>query len=150
LEYRHTQIGTTIIAILASGFLFILILSFNSGMFHPVFLEVFIIIIAAMVLFYALTIEISNGILTCTFGIGLIQKRIALSEISTVQAVQNPWYGGWGIHWIIGGSWLWNVGGMRGVELTFKDGRKLRLGTDEPETLARAIEASMAGSSIKA
>jgi hypothetical protein len=142
LEYRHTQIGTTMIAILSAGFLFILILFLNSGVFHPAFLEVFVIIIAAMALFYALTIEISNGTLVCTFGIGLIQKRILISEIRQARAVNNPWYGGWGIHWIPGGCWLWNVGGMRGVELTFQDNRRLRLGTDEPEALVRAIETS--------
>jgi hypothetical protein len=107
-------------------------------------IEELFIIITVTVLFYVLTIEINNGILICTFGIGLIQKRIPLSEIRQAKAVNNPWYGGWGIHWIIGESWLWNVSGMRGVELTFQGGHRLRIGTDEPEALVRAIETSKA------
>jgi hypothetical protein len=144
LEYRHEQFGTVIITMLAASDLLILILFVNSGILLPVFLEVFVIIFAMMALFYSLSIVINNGTLTCSFGIGVIQKRIPLSEIRQARAVNNPWYGGWGIHWIPGGCWLWNVSGMRGVELTFQDGHRLRVGTDEPETLVRAIETSKA------
>ena len=148
MEYNHRQFGTTIITILAASLLLIGILFLNSGELFSVFLEVFVIIIAVMALFYSLNIEIANDLLICTFGIGVIQKRIPLSKISQARVVKNPWYGGWGIHWIPGGCWLWNVSGMRGVELTFQDGHRLRLGTDEPEALVRSIESNKA-SSIK-
>ena len=39
-----------------------------------------------------------------------------------------------------GKYWLWNVSGFRAVELVFKDGKRFRIGTDEPESLIRAIE----------
>jgi hypothetical protein len=40
-----------------------------------------------------------------------------------------------------GQYWLWNVSGMGAVELQLKNGSRFRIGTDEPETLARAVEA---------
>lgn len=106
------------------------------------FTLILIFFIAALFLFYALTVEIQNNIITCSFGIGLIRKSIPLSEVQAVRAVQNPWYAGWGIRWIPGQYWLWNVSGFRAVELTMKDGKRFRIGTDEPEALVHAIESN--------
>ena len=40
---------------------------------------------------------------------------------------------------MIPGGWIWNVSGLDAVELLLGDGRVLRVGTDEPEALSRAI-----------
>jgi hypothetical protein len=49
---------------------------------------------------------------------------------------------GWGIRWIPGG-WLWNVSGLDGVELVLVNNRRFRVGTDEPEQLAAAIQGAL-------
>jgi hypothetical protein len=68
----------------------------------------------------------------------LIHRRILLDHVADVSVVRTPWYWGWGIRWTPWG-WLWNVSGTRGVEVSFIDGRRFRVGSDEPERLASAI-----------
>jgi hypothetical protein len=146
MEYRHTQIATIIIALLLIFIAFYLFLLFKIPTFHPIQLIVIVIFVTLLVLFYSLTVEIKNNTLFCQFGIGLIRRKIPLSMIQEVKEVRNPWYSGWGIHWLPGQYWLWNVSGFRAVELVFKDGKRFRIGTDEPELLSRAIENNKTGS----
>ncbi len=143
MEYRHTQIGVVIIALLVVAIVLSLIPFLRTGTFHPIIIAIQTILIAALALFYSLSVEIKENTLICCFGAGLIRKRIPLSEIQQVQIVQNPWYSGWGIRWMPGRYWLWNVSGFRAVELILKDGKRFRLGTDEPESLVHAIETNI-------
>jgi len=61
-----------------------------------------------------------------------------LAAIRTCIVVRNRWWYGWGIRWTPRG-WLYNVSGLAAVELTLTDGRRLRIGIDEPERLCEAI-----------
>jgi hypothetical protein len=142
MEYRHKQFGFVINSALLLCIL--LVIFSNDGKFQPILIEVPVLLIAALALFYSLGVEIHDNALICRMGIGLIQKRILLSEIQQARAVQNPWYAGWGIHWIPGQYWIWNVSGLRGVELTLKNGKRFRIGTNEPESLVHAIESNKA------
>jgi hypothetical protein len=45
---------------------------------------------------------------------------------------------GWGIHYY-GKGWLYNVAGLDAVEIRLTSGRRLRIGTDEPEVPCEAI-----------
>ncbi len=97
-----------------------------------------------LALFYALTIEIDATHLSFRFGIGLIRKRIPLAEIVDAQLVRNSWIDGWGIHRTPHG-WLYNVSGWEAVEITLTSGKRLRLGTDEPQKLAQVLLAANPG-----
>jgi len=139
MEYSHRQtayviiVPITILCIIAT-----VILPGTHTLRHPV-MTVVIAFLVAMALFYELKVEINRSIIRCSFGIGLIQRSIPISEIAEAKIVKNPWYAGWGIRWLPGQYWLWNVSGFQAVELLFKDGRRFRIGTDEPENLASAI-----------
>ena len=98
----------------------------------------------AALLFYALTVEIDGTHLTFRFGVGLIRKRIPLTEIVEVQPVRNSWLYGWGIHRTPHGG-LYNVSGWDAVEITLTSGQRLRLGTDEPRRLAQVLLAAKGG-----
>jgi uncharacterized membrane protein len=111
-----------------------------AGFSSPLTIAVLVMTGVALALFSSLTVEIEKNTLTCRFGVGLIRRDIPLPDVEHVRAVVNPWYVGWGIRWIPGGCWVWNVSGLQAVELTMKDGRRFRIGTDEPEALVRAIE----------
>jgi hypothetical protein len=52
--------------------------------------------------------------------------------------VRNPWYYGWGVRLTPHGI-LYNVSGLNAVELLLDDGRRVRVGTDEPDALVRAL-----------
>lgn len=48
-------------------------------------------------------------------------------------------YGGWGIKWGIKGK-AYNVYGNRGLQLYFKNGKRLLIGSQNPEALVKAME----------
>ncbi len=89
-------------------------------------------------LFATLTVEVRDGLLKFHFGPGLIRKTLKISEIESCEIVRNPWYYGWGIHATSKG-WIYNVSGFEALEIFMKDGRRLRIGTDEPEILRKVI-----------
>jgi len=92
-----------------------------------------------LLFFYRLTVSVDDYYVRAVFGIGVIGKRIPLGDILEVRPVTNPWWYGWGIR-LIPGGWMWNISGQQAIELRLKNGRKFRLGTDEPEALAQIIK----------
>ena len=48
-------------------------------------------------LFYKLTITITENYIIAKFGIGIIKKQIEIADIKIVEAIQIPWYTGIGI-----------------------------------------------------
>jgi hypothetical protein len=86
----------------------------------------------------ALTVSVSTELIECRFGPGLVRRRIHPGRVKAAQTVRNKWYYGWGIR-LIPQGWLWNVAGLDAVEPTLIDGKRFRIGTDEPQTLLDAI-----------
>jgi len=140
MKYHHYQFGTVIVAILAATIIFMSLPLMRSAEFNAIQLEVVIILLLAITLFYALTIEIREDTLYIRMGIGLIRKRVPLADIAQARVVRIPLIAGLGIHGLPGVSWVWNVSGRDGVQLDFVNGERLIVGTDEPEELLRAIE----------
>ena len=137
MAYRHTQVGTLTLVILGLAILGVLGLAIGVG-WNPVVVAVLCALAVAGGLFYSMTVEIQEATLEWRFGPGLIRKRTSLAEIRDVEAVRNPWYYGWGIHWTPKG-WVFNVSGFGAVAITLASGKRYRIGTDEPQTLAEAI-----------
>jgi len=54
-------------------------------------------------------------------------------------------YGGWGIRLALGGRRAYTVSGNAGCELILVDGRRIMIGSREPERLAGAVRALIAG-----
>lgn len=94
----------------------------------------------AILAFSSLTIEADPHEIRWFFGPRLWRKRIALADVAAVRQVRNEWWHGFGVHYTPHG-WLYNVGGLDAVEIETHSGRTLRLGTDEPGELARALAA---------
>jgi len=90
-------------------------------------------------MFYSFTIEISEGKLKFWFGIGIIRKTYALSEVQSTKEVDNPWYYFWGVKSISGG-WLWAIAPGTAVEIVLKNGRIVHLGTNQPKKLKQAVD----------
>lgn len=136
-RYRHTQFGTVIVlSTFAIGVLVTLGLSASQLVLPAVVSAVLLALI--LLLFGWLTVSVGDDTLDVRFGIGLIRKRIDLSNVRAFRIVRNPWYWGWGIR-LYPGGWLYNVSGLAAVELVLGDGKELRVGTDEPEELERAL-----------
>jgi hypothetical protein len=139
--YRHTQIGYTILICVAVVVLVLATAGYLAKTLHWMLPAIALLTLAAT-LFGSLTTEITDGELRCVFGIGLIRKRFPLGDVVKVATVRNSWIWGWGIRYTPHG-WLFNVSGLSAVELTQASGKRVRIGTDRPEELARAIRQSI-------
>lgn len=76
--------------------------------------------------------------------IPFFRKTIRLDETAhyEIRKYRPIWeYGGWGIRW--GGikqGWVYNMSGNMGVQLTLKNGKRILIGTNQPEILKEAID----------
>jgi len=137
-KYSHTQIGYVIIVMFAVLFAIMIIASIFAP-FHWSIPLVFIIFALLESLFATLNVEIDETKLKLKFGIGLIRKSYNLSEITSAEKVTNRWWYGWGIR-LTPHGWLFNVSGYDAIEITKTNGKKVRIGTDEPDQLLEAIQ----------
>lgn len=136
-RYRHTQIGHFLIATLIAAGAGVLVLSSVQGM-HAIAIGVLIVLGVCIVLFCTLTVVIDREFVRIWFGSGIIRRRFPLKDIQSCRVVSNAWYYGWGIHMTPHGV-LYNVSGLRAVEVRMKNGTQFRIGTDVPRELERAI-----------
>lgn len=91
-------------------------------------------------IFGSLTTSVDHEAVECRFGLtGWPTERIRLHDIRAARAVRTSPLHGWGMRYTLHGR-LWNVWGLDAVELQLTDGRRFRIGTDEPEALLRALE----------
>ena len=137
LPYRHTQTGTiTLVAAVAA----LAVAVFTIAWVGPraVLWPVIAVAVLGMFAFSSMTIEVDQSRFAFWFGPGWIRRSFGLAEIRSWAVVKNPWWYGWGIH-LTPYGWLYNVGGSGAVQLELHDGRRLRVGTDEPERLSEAI-----------
>lgn len=135
--YQHTQIGYLIIVSFSLAQIGIMV-SFVMKR-EMILLLPFLLISIVEVLFFLLTVRVDEVLIHIKFGIGLIQKAVPLSDVSSCQVVRNSPLCGWGIR-CIGNGWLYNVLGLNAVEILLKNGQRARIGTDEPEGLLNAIQ----------
>jgi hypothetical protein len=143
--YKHTQIGYTVLIFVFVAVLVLAAAGYLAKTLHWMLPAVAVLMLAAT-LFGSLTTEITDRDLRCVFGIGLIRKRFPLRSVVKVETVRNSWVWGWGIRYTPHG-WLFNVSGLSAVELTRTDGKRVRIGTDRPDELARAIRQSIESAS---
>ena len=150
--YKHTQIGYLILVVtLAVLALFAWAYitaraeppSVNSGTNFAV-TAIMALILFILASFATLTASIDENYLRIKFGYGIFARKFALNQIASVQAVKNRWYYGWGIRlWLWPKMWIYNVSGFDAVEITMKNGKVYRIGTDVPEELETAIKQSI-------
>lgn len=143
MNYKHTQPGYLILfSIFATILLFVFILS--QAEFDFTLLLVMLFVVLVLFSFSSLNVIIDENYLQIKFGYGIFRKRFMLKEIISVNAVKNHWYYGWGIRlWLWPRMWIFNVSGFKAVEITMKNSRIYRIGTDEPKKLEQAIQRSI-------
>jgi len=138
--YRHTQPGTLIRVAIGAGVILAFVLSATTEG-HPIAIAVGAALLVCMVLFHSLTAEVDTHAVRIWFGPGIIHRSFSTASIREAATVRSPWYYGWGVRRYPGG-WLFNVSGLDAVEITLDDGRRYRIGTNEPEKLLAAIQAA--------
>ena len=143
MHYQNKQVGKFIIVISAIFVVGLIGLLLSTDFPPLAFLPALCIFLILPLIFASLTTQIDSNKITLKFGTGLIKKTIPLSNIESAKAVTNKWIYGWGIR-ITPHGWLWNIKGLEAVEITYKNGKKFRIGSGEPEALLKAINEKLA------
>jgi hypothetical protein len=97
-----------------------------------------VLVIAAITFSYQ-TIEVTGTEVVSRFALGIMPKRIPLTDIVRVEYAPSSWFEGWGIRLTTRG-WLYNVSGFGAVEFTMRDGNRMRFGSDDSSNLIAAID----------
>lgn len=150
IHYAHTQpayparIGT-FVALVATVAAMLLTPDIQEADWFPdaVLGGVAAVFVATLILFWSLTVRVTDEALEVWFGPGLVRKRVPLPEIVAVETARTSFWNGWGIHWTRRG-WLFNASGFGAVLVRLRTGKSLLVGTDEPEALADAIRSGLA------
>jgi hypothetical protein len=139
--YTHRQIGWVIIGCVAVPAVIALLFLTRVAPFAAAI--VVTALLPALFVFGSLTTVATDDSLELRFGVGALRRRFDFDAIDSVKRVTNPWYYGWGIHYLRG-CVIYNVSGFDAVELSLMDGRKVRVGTDDAERLAEILNARIA------
>lgn len=148
-SYKHTQIGYIMLVVTLAVLVFFTWAqitaraeppSVNSGTNLAV-TTIMVLILSILASFTTLTVSIDESYIRIKFGYGIFRKKFHLKEITSAKAVRNHWYYGWGIRlWLWPYMWIYNISGFDAVEVTMKNGRVYRIGTNDPEKLEMAIK----------
>ena len=100
-----------------------------------------------IVVFTSLTVEVTDEALILAFALGLMRRTVPRADIVRAERTRLPWYYGAGVKW----EGAWDAGEKAGstitylawpgdaVVLTLRDGKRIQIGTDDPEGLMRAV-----------
>ncbi|MEO2024093.1 MAG: hypothetical protein ABGX05_19875, partial [Pirellulaceae bacterium] len=69
-----------------------------------------------------------------------LSKQIPYQNIATTEPGHSKFIDGWGIHYIPGRGWTYNLWGFDCVKITTTKGKVFRIGTDAPEELSAFLE----------
>jgi len=117
------------------------VIIYQNQSIHSIVLVLTISLIV-LLLFYKLTITVSNEYIKFAFGIGLINGKYQLRDIIQCQPVSYIPLG-WGIRFRPGVI-LYNVSGNKAIELKIKNkNRKVWIGTNNPQEIADYINSKL-------
>ena len=150
MTYNHTQYGRWHYVLLAFSAAMLVAaglarhrLGVRLGHEQMAVLNLVLIVAAVFALcglmFGSLTIRDQGRWLALRFGpLPLIRKRICYADITGVEIGRTKIIDGWGIHYMPGRGWTYNLWGFDCVKLNL--GRKIiRIGSDDAANLARFL-----------
>jgi len=135
--YRHRQTGGITLVVLLVPAIFCTILAWRSDAWWMYLIALVLVLIGW--LFSSLTIAVDDHDLVSWFGPGWWRYRVPLRSIGGVERTTSSALEGWGIRFTPRGM-LYNVTGCDAVEIRLENGRRFRLGTDDPDGLIVALQ----------
>lgn len=95
--------------------------------------------------FAQLSVEDEGARLSVRYGpIPLLGRSIRFADIRSVRRARSRWFDGFGIHWLPGRGWTWNLHGFDCVELELAGEKRLRIGSDDADALAEHLARRLA------
>ncbi|MBU0627522.1 hypothetical protein KKG31_05790 [Patescibacteria group bacterium] len=148
MNYKHTQIGYLMIVVTLA----VLVLftwtyittayeapSVDSGN-NLLVAGTMLVVLFILSSFWTLQVHIDKKYLRIKFGYGIFKNKFSLHDIVSAKTVKNHRRYGWGIRGCFWPKmWIYNVSGFDAVEIQLKNGKRYRIGTDEPKKLEQAI-----------
>ncbi len=136
--YRHTQTGYLLIFVTIPLAVAMVVAGRLTGTWVLQLIPI-VALAPTIWVFSSLTVEVTPTELIWFFGPGVLRKSIPRADIVKATPVRNKWWHGWGIH-LTPRGWLYNVSGLEAVEIELATGKFLRIGSDESDRLAHALE----------
>ncbi len=100
--------------------------------------------------FARLTVEVDEERLSIRYGpLPWFGAEVRLDEVTAVAYDRTNVLDGWGVHWVPGRGWTYNLWGFDCVRLELGN-RTIRVGTDDPSGLLDALERRLARPSVAA
>jgi hypothetical protein len=118
--YRRTQISWPTLVPMALTALVVGGISLSTHLMLPLAIGAAVVGVTRL-LFATMTVVVDDSAVEARFGIGVVRKRVPFTHIRACCVVRNPWFYGWGIHFIPGGT-LYNASGLSAVELQLTSG----------------------------
>lgn len=138
MTYHHTQYNRIIIWGAGAALVGLVLMGLATEL-NPLVGFAFGLPAVFFTIFHALTVHVEGRTIGLRFGWGWPLIAIPIDQIRDVCVVESPPADGWGIRPIPNGV-LYRIAGRMAVELQLTEGRVVRIGTDQPDELARAIE----------
>ncbi len=98
-----------------------------------------ILVIAALSFAWLRVCDAGDELLVSFGPLPLLRRRVPYRRITAVARGRSLLLEGWGVHYMFGRGWTWNLWGRDTVVVELGD-RMLRIGTDDPDGLVRFLE----------
>ena len=141
MEYQHTQSGKFALPVFVGlAMLLLVVISLSSAKPSGLLvMGLFLAFIGVVLLgFSQMTVTVEGDEATVRFRFGWPSRKIDLSEVHRVEAVRNKLWYGFGVR-LTPQGWMYNVWGLDAVQLNYEDGKRFRIGTDQPDELLAAL-----------
>jgi len=99
--------------------------------------------LVVVLLFGRLTVTVDSSAIRIVFGHAGFRRTLPVAEVRSATPGRSPWWAGWGIR-LVPRGFLYIVAGRQVVEIELSSGRRVLVGTDDPEGVARAIAERLA------
>ena len=145
--YYHRQTSPLHFILLAITLSFLVIALNAPEEAQPPFLICAAACLVAALSFGSLSVEDDRDALLVRFGpLPLFRKRIAYADMTAVEAARSNLLDGWGIHWVPGKGWIYNLWGFQCVRIHLTK-KQIRVGTDDQDGLLRFLQTKIPSSS---
>lgn len=145
MGYEHTQHGVwhRILLVMAAVMLVGVWLVHQELAIVVLLLAIATIFLLCSLMFGSLTVRDEGEWLALRYGpLPIFRKRFRYAEITSVEPDRTKIIDGWGIHYILGRGWTYNLWGFGCVKLTL--GRKVvRVGSDDVENLVMFLRGKL-------
>lgn len=104
-----------------------------------IFSLVGLVVILAAFMFTHMTVRDEGDVLAIRYGpLAVFGGRFRYADITNVEPSHSSAIDGWGIHWIPGRGWTYNLWGFQCVKLRVA-GKTVRIGSDDVDNLIRFL-----------